>query len=103
MLRKTIEILESGEGQGAPAYMIEVFDDLVGQFANSMDLFPVEHISVIAGRNPQQGPISAINPNALDAELTKRISQVLGNDQSKEQAVQRLAGAATTASSSPDK
>jgi len=79
-LRQTIEILESGEGQGAAAYFIEVFDELVGQFANSMDLFPVGNVSVIAGSNPQQGPISAIHPNALDAELTKRISNVLGND-----------------------
>lgn len=79
-LRKTIEILESGEGQGATAYVIEVFDQLVNQFANSMDLFPVDRISVIAGSNPQQGPISAIHPNALDAELTKRIGEVLGVD-----------------------
>ena len=79
-LRQTIEILDSGDGQGTAAYLIEVFHELVGQFANAMDLFPVEHISVIAGRNPQQGPISAIHPNALDAELTKRIGGVLGAD-----------------------
>ena len=79
-LRKTIEILESGEGQGPAAYLIEVFDELVSQFASSMDLFPVDNISVIAGSNPQNGPISAIHPNALDKELTKRIGSVLGND-----------------------
>jgi flotillin len=79
-LRQTIEILESGDGHGATAYLIEVFDELVARFANAMDLFPVEHVSVIAGRNPQQGPISAIHPNALDAELTRRIGGVLGAD-----------------------
>ena len=79
-LRETIEILQSGEGQGASAYMIESFAELVGRFAESMDLFPVERTSVIAGRNPQQGPISAIHPNALDAELTRRISGLLGTE-----------------------
>ncbi len=78
-LRKTIEILQSGEGQGPAAYFIEIFDELVTQFAKSMDLFPVDNISVISGSNPQHGPISAIHPNALDKELTKRISDVLGN------------------------
>ncbi len=89
-LRQTIEILESGDGQGATSLSASRYlTTLVGHFANSMDLFPVEHISVIAGRNPQQGPISAIHPNALDAELTKRISDVLGTDLTKQGPAQK--------------
>jgi hypothetical protein len=79
-LRRTIEILQSGEGAGSIAYLIESFDDLVGHFAGAMELFPVDHVSVIAGTNPQEGPISAIHPNALDTELTRRIGEVLGAD-----------------------
>lgn len=92
-LRNTMEILQSGDGQGAPAYLIEIFDELVGQFGNSMDLFPVDNISVIAGRNPQQGPISAIHPNALDAELTRRIGDVLGMDMGPDGAARKAASA----------
>ncbi len=79
-LRLTIEILQSGKGVGASAYLIEVFKDLVDHFAGAMELFPVDHVSVIAGSNPQTGPISAIHPNALDTELTRRIGEVLGVD-----------------------
>lgn len=79
-LQRTVEILAAGDGQGAATFLIDSFRNLVTQFAGSMDLFPVEHVTVIAGRNPQSGPISAIHPNALDTELTRRIGEILGQD-----------------------
>jgi hypothetical protein len=57
-----------------------------------MELFPVEHVSVIAGTNPQEGPISAIHPNALDTELTKRIGEVLGTDGNTTKAAGKTTG-----------
>lgn len=79
-LQRTVEILAAGDGQGATTFLIDSFRNLVTQFAGSMDLFPVEHVTVIAGRNPQNGPISAIHPNALDTELTRRIGEILTQD-----------------------
>ena len=59
-------------------YIIEKFGVLVNAFVGTMNLFPVQHISVIAGRRPSEGPISAIHPNAVDAESQPRIAQILG-------------------------
>jgi len=58
--------------------MIEKFEEVVGSFASTMDLFPVENITVIAGRNQQDGPISAIHPSAIDENLNQRIADVMG-------------------------
>ena len=60
------------------AYMIEKFGELVGAFAGTMELFPVSHVSVISGQNRQDGPISAIHPSAKDAEINRRIGEILG-------------------------
>ncbi len=77
-LCRTIEIMEAGGNQGVTAYVIEKFGDLVGAFAGTMDLVPVDHVTVIAGRREPDGPISAIHPSAVDANLNQRIAQVLG-------------------------
>jgi DNA polymerase III gamma/tau subunit len=77
-LTHTIAILQAGGSQGLTAYTIEKFGEVVEAFAQTMNLFPVEHISVIAGRREQEGPISAIHPNAIDANLNERIAQILG-------------------------
>jgi hypothetical protein len=77
-LCRTIDILETGGDRGLTAYIIEKFPELVGAFAGTMDLFPVEHVSVIAGRREPDGPISAVHPSAVDANLNQRIAQILG-------------------------
>ncbi len=78
MLARTIAILQEGGLPGLTAYTIEKFAPLVEAFAQTMHLFPVQHISVIAGRRAPEGPISAIHPNAVDAQLNERIAQILG-------------------------
>ena len=77
-LGHTIEILQSGGEHGATAYLIEKFGEIVGQFAGAMDLFPVDQITVISGRPKQDGPISAIHPSAIDADMNRRLATVLG-------------------------
>ena len=77
-LARTISILQEGGSHGLTAYIIEKFGALVDAFAGTMDLFPVQHISVIAGRRPSEGPISAIHPSAINANLNERIAQILG-------------------------
>ncbi len=75
-LQRTIEILQSAGEQGLATYIIEKFGELVVPFAATMDLFPVDHITVISGENRPSGPISAIHPNAIDAERNQLIEQV---------------------------
>ncbi len=77
-LSRTIAILQEGGDQGLTAYTLEKFGALVDAFAGTLNMFPVQHISVIAGRRPAEGPISAIHPNAIDANLNERIAQILG-------------------------
>ncbi len=77
-LRRTIEILQEGGEQGVTAYIIEKFDEIVGNFAGTMDLFPVDEITVISGRPQQEGPISAVHPSAVDADVNRRLADTLG-------------------------
>ena len=77
-LGRTVAILQEGGSQGMTAYIIEKFGGLVDAFAGTMNLFPVQHISVIAGHREPDGPISAVHPSAVDANLNARIAQILG-------------------------
>ncbi len=76
-LKHTIEILRSVGDPGLTTYIIEKFEDLVEPFAQTLDLFPVDQITVIAGDLHQDGPISAIHPNAIDAEKNRRVEEAL--------------------------
>ncbi len=77
-MARTIAILQSGGDQGITAYMIEKFGDMIEPFAQTMSLFPVAHVTVIAGGRQHEGPISAVHPSALDANLNERIGKLLG-------------------------
>ncbi len=77
-MARTVSIVQSGGDQGIAAYMIEKFGAMIEPFAQTMGLFPVEHVTVIAGSRPHEGPISAIHPSALDANLNERIGKLLG-------------------------
>lgn len=77
-MARTIQILQDGGEQGVTAYMIDKFGEIVNSFADTMDLFPVDEITVISGRPQQEGPISAVHPSAIDTDMNRRISQVLG-------------------------
>jgi uncharacterized membrane protein YqiK len=76
-IARTTAILQSGGDRGITAYLIEKFGDLVEPFAQTLHMFPVEHITVISGRREAEGPISAIHPNAIDANLNERLAQIL--------------------------
>ena len=76
-LKRTIEILRSAGDSGLTTYIIEKFEDLIEPFAQTLDLFPVDQITVIAGDLHQDGPISAIHPNAIDAETNRRVEEAL--------------------------
>jgi flotillin len=76
-LKRTLDILQSGGEHGLTTYMIEKFGDLIEPFAQTLDLFPVNEITVISGAAKQNGPISAIHPNAIDAEMNRRLEDAL--------------------------
>ena len=76
-LKRTIEILRSVGDSGLTTYIIEKFEDLIEPFAQTLDLFPVDQITVISGDLHQDGPISAIHPNAIDAERNRRVEEAL--------------------------
>ena len=80
-LKRTINILESAGDQGLNAYIIEKFDELVKPFAQTLELFPVEDLSVIAGTTPNNGPISSIHPHSIDLELNRRVEAIISNQQ----------------------
>ena len=71
-LARTIEILQDAGEHGLKAYVIDKFEEMIGSFAGTMDLFPVDHVTVISG-GTSQGPISAIHPSALDVERNRQI------------------------------
>jgi hypothetical protein len=78
-IARTVKILQAGGDQAVTTYMIEKFGGMIGEFAKTMELFPVSKVSVIAGNAARQGPISAIHPSALDSEVNERIAAMLGN------------------------
>ncbi len=71
------EILQSGGEQGLTTYIIEKFGELIEPFAQTLDLFPVDHITVISGEHQPRGPISAIHLNAIDSEINRLIGGVV--------------------------
>jgi uncharacterized membrane protein YqiK len=76
-LERTINILRDAGKDGLKAYVIEKFEEMIDSFAGTMDLFPVDHVTVVSG-GTSHGPISAVHPNALDAERNRQIEMALG-------------------------
>jgi uncharacterized membrane protein YqiK len=95
-IERTIHILQSAGPDGLKAYVIEKFEDLVGSFAGTMDLFPVDHVTVVSGGG-SPGPISAIHPNALDVERNRQIEMALAG------AAQEADGAAASGAGAGEK
>lgn len=83
-LKETIEILKAGGESGVNTYLIENFESIMQPFAETLNYFPVNKLSVISGANGHYEPISAIHPNAIASEKNKAIaaalSQILGTD-----------------------
>jgi len=75
-LERTIGILSGVGGDGLTAYMIEKFEEMIGSFAGTMDLFPVGKVTVVSGAG-SQGPISAIHPSALAAERNRQVEAAI--------------------------
>ena len=76
-LQETLAIIEEGGEEGSETYLLENFERLVAPFAETLKYFPVDRVSVITGAEGRHEPISAIHPNAIDAERNRMIGGVM--------------------------
>jgi len=76
-LRNTLEIVGSSGDDGSNAYLLENFERLIAPFAETLQFFPVDRLSVITGAEGEHRPISAIHPNAIAAEKNNLLGGVM--------------------------
>jgi len=76
-LKQTLEIIGRQSGVGQDAYLIENFERLIAPFAETLELFPVKRVSIITGAGGHHEPISAIHPNAVEAQKNALIGGVM--------------------------
>jgi len=77
-LQETLQIIASLGQYGKEAFLIENFNKIIKPFGETMQLFPVHKLSVIAGRQENQAPISAIHPHAVAAGKNQYVAHFLG-------------------------
>jgi uncharacterized membrane protein YqiK len=77
-LKRTIEILQQGGEAALQAYIIENFEKFIEPFAKTLDLFPVNHTTVISGAGQTHAPISGIHPHPIEQEKARLMLEALG-------------------------
>ena len=77
-LGNTVDILQQGGRQALQAYVIENLERFVEPFAETMDLFPVRHASVVTGASGSHAPLSGIHPHPLEQEKVWRLQDAFG-------------------------
>lgn len=87
-LQETINILRENPEMGNQIYLIENFNTLIRPFAETLNFFPSDKISVITGVDGKHEPISAIHPNAIDEMKNNLIGGVMGDIFSKKKDVE---------------
>ncbi len=76
-LKRTVEILQEGGEAALQAYLIENFEQFIRPFAQTLDLFPVKHTTVMTGAG-ESHPLSGIHPHPIEAEKARLLQQVFG-------------------------
>lgn len=76
-LKKTLKMIEDGGKAAFDTYIIENFDKIILPFAETLDFFPVDNVSVISGADGKREPISAIHPDAIDLKKNEMIAGAL--------------------------
>ncbi len=87
-LKMTLDIMNKEGESGKYTYIIENFQRLIGPFAETLALFPVDNLSVITGVEDSHESISAVHPNVIDAEKNRLIDGAL----SQTIGIQNIAG-----------
>ena len=77
-LARTIEILRAGGKSALSAYLIEHFDKFIEPFAQTLSLFPAQHVTVISGAGGTHAPISGVHPHPVEEEKARLTLQALG-------------------------
>lgn len=77
-LKRTVGILQQGGTAALQAYLIENFEKFIQPFAQTLDLFPVKHATVITGAGALHAPLSAIHPHPIEAEKARLLQQAFG-------------------------
>jgi hypothetical protein len=77
-LKRTVEILQQGGQAALQAYMIEHFEEFIRPFAQTLDLFPVKHSTVITGASQTHPPLSGIHPHPIEEEKARLLQQAFG-------------------------
>lgn len=77
-LKYTVEILQKGGSGALQAYLIEHFEKFMQPFAQTLELFPVEHATVLTGAGESHPPLSGIHPHPIEAEKARQLNQVFG-------------------------
>lgn len=79
-LRRTIEILQAGGAPAIQAYLIDHFDSFIRPFAQTLDLFPAERVTVLSGANSSSHarPLSAVHPHPIEQEKARLVREAFG-------------------------
>jgi flotillin len=98
-LDRTLKIIKAGGVHGNRTYLIENFERLVEPFAQTLNFFPVDKLTVITGAEGRHEPISAIHPNAVEQGkntlIAGALADAMGRQADEVQPVAKTAGSET--------
>jgi hypothetical protein len=77
-LKRTVDILQQGGKAALQAYLIEHFEQFIEPFAQTLDLFPVKHATVMTGAGTFHPPLSGIHPHPIEEEKACQLHQAFG-------------------------
>jgi flotillin len=77
-LGHTVDILRQGGSGALQAYLIEHFEEFMEPFAQTLELFPVDHATVLSGAGETHRPLSAIQPHPIEEEKARQLQQAFG-------------------------
>jgi len=77
-LKRTVDILQQGGKAALQAYLIEHFEQFIEPFAQTLDLFPVKHATVMTGAGTFHPPLSGIHPHPIEEEKARQLHQAFG-------------------------
>jgi hypothetical protein len=77
-LGRTIDTLQRGGQTALDVYQIENLDKLISPFAQTLNLFPADNVTVLSGAQQRQTPLSAIHPHPLEETKASILRNALG-------------------------
>lgn len=78
-LEITLETMKNIGAEARRAWLLDNFEQLFQPFAQTLKLYPAEHISVITGADGKREPISAIHPDAIVAARNEMVAGALAS------------------------